>query len=214
MQIYNKNADEALTEFYEAVKYWYLSKTEMEILEELKEKSEETYWHSVKVSKLSAALGICCGLPFAVLKRVFLGGLLHDVGKVKVSSAILNKEGKLSEEEMKEMRRHSVYGEELLRNEAGENDKTILDIVRHHHEKLGGTGYPDGVWERALSVQIVSVADIYDALTSDRCYRKGYDTEQAFSILLHDGGINQKVVGRLRFLIGREKVTSIAFGNA
>ena len=150
------------------MKTLYLSAEELNMLDALRRKSEETYFHSRNVSKLAVALGISCRLSWEAIQILRMGGLLHDVGKLKVPSAILNKKGSLNTDEMREMRRHSAYGEMLLRGTAGVRDESVLNIVRHHHEKIGGKGYPDGFPENHLLVQIVTVADIYDALRSDR----------------------------------------------
>ncbi len=184
------------------MKTLYLSDEELNILDALRRKSEETYFHSRNVSKLAVALGISCRLSWEAIRILRMGGLLHDVGKLKVPSAILNKKGSLNADEMREMRRHSAYGEMLLRGKAGVRDESVLNIVRHHHEKIFGKGYPDGIPENHLLVQIVTVADIYDALRSDRCYRKGYDREKAFAILYADNGINRRIVDRLYAVSG------------
>lgn len=180
----------------------YLSDEERNILDALRRKSEETYFHSMNVAKLAVAVGISYRLSQEAIRTLRMGGLLHDVGKLKVPSAILNKRGSLNADEMREMRRHSAYGEMLLRGKAGERNESVLNIVRHHHEKISGMGYPDGLSENHFLVQIVTVADIYDALRSDRCYRKGYDREKAFAILYDDGGINQNIVDRLYTVSG------------
>ena len=184
------------------MKTLYLSAEELNMLDALRRKSEETYFHSRNVSKLAVALGISCRLSWEAIQILRMGGLLHDVGKLKVPSAILNKKGSLNTDEMREMRRHSAYGEMLLRGTAGVRDEFVLNIVRHHHEKIGGKGYPDGLPENHLLVQIVTVADIYDALRSDRCYRKGYDREKVFAILYADNGINRRIVDRLYTVSG------------
>ncbi|MCM1136270.1 MAG: HD domain-containing protein [Clostridium sp.] len=206
MQIFNRKADAELTEFYEIMRILYLSKAEADILEALRRKSEETYWHCVKVARLALTLGISCGLPSEELEPLSIGGLLHDVGKLKIAPEILNKNGKLNEGELQEMRRHSEYGEELLRDKAGETNRTVLDIVRHHHEKVGGTGYPDGIWERHLPVQIVAVADIYDALTSNRCYRKAWDDGKALTLLYEDEGLERRLVKKLQGLVNNRAI--------
>ena len=184
------------------MKTLYLSAEELNMLDALRRKSEETYFHSRNVSKLAVALGISCRLSWEAIQILRMGGLLHDVGKLKVPSAILNKKGSLNADEMREMRRHSAYGEMLLRGTAGVRDESVLNIVRHHHEKIGGKGYPDGFPENHLLVQIVTVADIYDALRSDRCYRKVYDREKVFAILYADNGINRRIVDRLYTVSG------------
>lgn len=193
MQLYNRKT-------YTNPVSFYLLEKERNLLEALRKKSEETYLHSVSVSRLAVELGISCRLSRRALGVLGKGGLLHDVGKLEVPDDILNKKGSLDAEEAKVMHSHSAYGEKLLRSAADERDEAVLNIVRHHHEKINGNGYPDGICERLFLVQIITVADIYNALRSNRCYRKGYGREKAFAILYSDNGINHHIVDRLYML--------------
>lgn len=116
---------------------------------------------------------------------------LHDIGKIKIPESILNKPGKLTNEEWKIMKKHTLDGEEiLLEANIDQNSKFMhiaRDICRHHHEKYDGLGYPDGLKgdDIPLSAQVVSLADVYDALTSDRCYKKAYSHEEAIQMILN-----------------------------
>ncbi len=115
---------------------------------------------------------------------------LHDIGKIKTPDAILNKPGKLTDEEWVTMKRHTVDGEELLKKSAHGQDNefihTACAIARWHHEKYNGTGYPDGLKgdDIPIEAQVVSLADCYDALTSERCYKHAYTHETAVTMLL------------------------------
>lgn len=123
---------------------------------------------------------------------------LHDIGKIKVPRDILNKPDKLTDEEWVLMKSHTVEGEAILKASAyGSNDKfirTACEICRWHHEKYDGKGYPDGLSgdDIPIAAQVVSVADIYDALTSDRCYKSAFSHETAIQMLLNGecGAIN------------------------
>lgn len=114
---------------------------------------------------------------------------LHDIGKMLIPAEILNKPGKLTDEQWEIMKKHTVYGDELLNGiNVGQDEKLLRivhDICRHHHERYDGSGYPDGLTgdRIPISAQVVSIADVYDALTSERCYKKAYTHEQAIRMI-------------------------------
>ena len=116
---------------------------------------------------------------------------LHDIGKIKVPEEVLNKPGKLTDEEWKLMKKHTVDGEELLKraklDEDSEFVRTARSICRWHHEKYDGSGYPDGLKgdQIPIAAQVVSMADVYDALTSERCYKKAFTHEKAVEMILN-----------------------------
>lgn len=116
---------------------------------------------------------------------------LHDVGKIAISSEILNKPGKLTDEEFEEMKKHTVLGASMLTSlelyRSEDLVKTAAEICRSHHERFDGRGYPDGLRgdEIPISAQIVSVADVYDALVSDRVYKKAFSHEKAIQMILN-----------------------------
>lgn len=116
---------------------------------------------------------------------------LHDIGKISISSSILNKPGRLTEEEFKVIKTHSAIGANMLLELPAEQKKTPLvqvasEICRWHHERYDGNGYPDGLngEEIPISAQVVSLADVYDALISERCYKKAYSHEEALKMIL------------------------------
>lgn len=115
---------------------------------------------------------------------------LHDIGKIMIPEKILNKRGKLTEEEWEIMKKHTVNGDEFLTNIPIDQSellmKTAHEICRHHHERYDGNGYPDGLVgdEIPICAQVVSVADVYDALTSERCYKRAYPHEKAVQMIL------------------------------
>jgi HD-GYP domain-containing protein (c-di-GMP phosphodiesterase class II) len=141
------------------------------------------------VAKLAVAIGERLGLPEGRLRQLALGGLLHDVGKLSVPNEILNKPGRLTDEEFAEIRRHPGAGRELL-NELGGFPPLVLDLVESHHERIDCRGYPNGdpAGELDLAVRILTVADVYDALTADRVYREAWPAERALALLKDEIG--------------------------
>lgn len=156
---------------------------------DLKRFDDYTFHHSVNVTILSIITGISMGLTHGDLYRLGLGALLHDVGKTRVPKEILNKPGKLNDEEFEIIKKHTQEGYDLLK-EKEDIPPTSSTIALFHHEKVNGTGYPHGKKgeETHLFSQIVSVADVYDALISDRPYRKGFTPSEAMEYLLGCSG--------------------------
>ena len=122
---------------------------------------------------------------------ISLGSVLHDIGKIGIDEKILNKPGRLTKEEFEAMKLHTVIGANMLKRLSFYQDEPLIqvsyEICRWHHERYDGNGYPDGLKgdEIPISAQIVSVADVYDALVSDRVYKKAYTHEQAMRMILH-----------------------------
>lgn len=141
----------------------------------LKTIDDYTYMHSVAVCAMMTALARQLGLDEESVAAAAQGGLLHDLGKAAIPNQILNKEGKLTDKEFSLVRLHPKQGYDML---VGNDSVTeqALDIALHHHEKFDGTGYPDGLKgeEISLFARMGAVCDVYDALTSDRCYKKGW----------------------------------------
>ena len=144
-------------------------------LARLKTADNYTYMHSVAVCALMTALAAEAGLAPGQVRSAGLAGLLHDIGKMAVPSAILNKPGSLSEEEFSSVRAHPAAGHRMLQ-EVGEIDPVVLDVCRHHHEKLDGSGYPEGLCGEEISVyaRMGAICDVYDAITSNRPYKQGW----------------------------------------
>ncbi|MBM4089210.1 MAG: HD-GYP domain-containing protein [Planctomycetes bacterium] len=151
-------------------------------------KDAYTCGHSERVALFSRRLGEEFGLDVAVCHQLYLGGLLHDVGKIGVQDATLSKRGRLTEEEFSEIKKHPVRGWEILVEL--ENLTYVWPAVVHHHEHFDGSGYPDALAgdEIPLVARILAVADTYDALTSDRPYRQGMTQERAEAILREGAG--------------------------
>ena len=143
-------------------------------------REHETYAHSSRVRAYTTHLARLLGYPPALLPQLEHAALLHDIGKIAVSDAILLKPGKLTEEEWVEMRKHPAAGEQILTRVSFLRSAAF--IVRHHHERFDGSGYPDGLAREQipLGARIFAFADTLDAMTSDRRYRKapGFDAVQ------------------------------------
>jgi HD-GYP domain-containing protein (c-di-GMP phosphodiesterase class II) len=153
-------------------------------LTKLKEKDEYTAEHSLNVCILSVAFAKHLGMEEMDIRRLGLGGLLHDVGKAKVPLEILNKEGRFTEEEFHIMKLHPVHGQKLLLN-LPEEDRSAIDVAYSHHERIDATGYPRRLKANQIPyiTKIVSVVDTYDAITSNRCYDKGRASMEALDII-------------------------------
>jgi putative nucleotidyltransferase with HDIG domain len=138
-----------------------------------------THGHSERVATYAAALASAMGLDETELQTIRVGAYLHDLGKVRIPHEILNKPGRLTNEEFDEMKRHPEYGIELLASVEFPWD--IRPIIRSHHEKLDGSGYPDRLRgdEIPLSAQLICIVDVYDALTTTRSYRPAMQHQEA-----------------------------------
>lgn len=142
--------------------------------------------HIERVSRLAKEIGQFLGCDKSLCANLVRGGILHDIGKIAVPDSVLNKTGKLTDEEFELIKLHPVRGEEICRSL--KTLRPILSMVRHHHERLDGSGYPDRLEGEAihLPARIMAVCDVFDALTSNRAYRKAMDLTCAMAIL-HDG---------------------------
>ncbi|BDG60625.1 HD-GYP domain-containing protein [Caldinitratiruptor microaerophilus] len=149
-------------------------------MQEIRLHDEYTWGHSVDVCILSTLMGTSLGYDVARLRELAMGAVLHDIGKVTIPESILKKPGPLTEEETAEMRQHTVRGFEILRQSEGIS-LPAAHVAYQHHERWSGGGYPRGLrGEEILEfARVVAVADVYDAMTADRVYRKGYSPERA-----------------------------------
>ncbi|WP_152205622.1 HD-GYP domain-containing protein [Marinobacter changyiensis] len=154
-------------------------------------KNEDAYTaeHCLRVAIYAIAFARFIGLPDDDLEVVGLCGLLHDIGKLRIPYAILNKPGALTPEEIAEMQRHAEYGFQLLQSHHT-LEPIVADVSRHHHERIDGNGYPHQLSECQTSrfARLVSIVDAYDAITSDRCYRAGLSASDALRILYRGRG--------------------------
>jgi HD-GYP domain-containing protein (c-di-GMP phosphodiesterase class II) len=140
--------------------------------------------HSGRVATYARGIGVHLGLTDAELDRVVMAALLHDIGKIGVPDHVLLKQGRLTDEEFGQIKKHPELGWMALKNI--DDFKSISLIVLHHHERMDGGGYPGGLKgnEIPLGARVIAVADSYDALTTDRPYRKARMHEQAVEELL------------------------------
>ena len=146
-------------------------------------KDAYTYGHSKRVSRIAVELASELGVEREDLDWLRLAALLHDIGKIGVPDSILNKAGKLDAEAIEKMKDHPVVGARML--ERIERYREMAGWIRHHHEHFDGTGYPDGLRGKAIPLfsRVIAVADMFDALTSDRSYRKAMSREDALAVL-------------------------------
>lgn len=152
-------------------------------LNNIRDKNEDTYAHCVNVAFYSMLIAKWLTLPKEKIEEVIQAGLLHDIGKVEIPDEILNKPGKLLEFELEIMQRHSLIGYYCLKN-ITEISQPIKEAVLSHHERVDGSGYPYGLKgdEIDLYAKIIAIADVYDAMTQDRVYKKGVNPFVAFEM--------------------------------
>lgn len=151
-------------------------------------KDEYTESHTQRVANTALHVGTRLGLQESDLVALYRGGLIHDIGKIGVPDAVLRKPGPLNAEEERQMRAHPVIGESIVKPLSSAAD--VLTIVRHHHERFDGGGYPDGLCGHKIPLlaRIVSVCDAYDALASDRPYRARRNPDEAIETLMRGAG--------------------------
>jgi putative nucleotidyltransferase with HDIG domain len=144
--------------------------------------------HPERVSEQAAALAEEMGLSPERVRDIQIAGLLHDIGKVTVSEGILNKPGKLTRRELVSIRDHPIVGSTLVSQVRG--FEGLVPIIRYHHERFDGRGYPDGLAgeDIPLEARILSVADVFDALTHQRSYRKALSRAEAIAELERSAG--------------------------
>ena len=156
----------------------------------------------MNVCVLSVALGRHICLTEEELKDLGLCGMLHDMGKMLIPSKILNKPGKLAGKEIKIMKYHTTLGLKVLKKSKGRVPLSVINVAYSHHERVDGKGYPRGIGQEQLTraTRIVSICDMYDALTSDRIYRKGCSHLEAIDILTKMSGKHLDYALVLKFI--------------
>jgi HD-GYP domain-containing protein (c-di-GMP phosphodiesterase class II) len=183
------------------------------LLVALAEKDAYTEAHTRRVALRAVQIGDELGLAPERLRDLALGGLLHDVGKLSVPDEHLKKPGPLTDEEFAVVQRHVESGVALI-HELGGFSPTVHQLVRSHHERLDGTGYPDGAREDDLSVdvRILAVCDVYDALISTRVYRSAWSHERAIALLREGSGtaFDARCVKALERVLARERSADLA----
>ena len=169
-------------------------------LDDVRRYHEATFQHCLLVT--GVAVGFALDLRFAAVdvKRLGISATLHDIGKARIPLSILDKPGRLYPAEEEIMRRHPVVGYDLLKDMTGVGPE-VLDGVRHHHEYLDGSGYPDGLMAPQISdlVRLLTIADIFAALVESRPYRPAMSGQSAYNILCRmDGKLEQSLVRAFR----------------
>lgn len=156
-----------------------------ELFTSLQAKDDYTYRHNIAVGTFSGLLGSWLGMERQELLQLTTAALLHDVGKMLVAEDILHKPGKLTDEEFEEMKRHTVYGYEILKETTGITHRQAL-VALQHHERMDGSGYPQGLTGSQIDLfsRIVAVADVFHAMTSIRVYR---DASPFYQVLAQMG---------------------------
>lgn len=149
-------------------------------LARLKTADDYTYMHSVAVCALMVSLARQLGLPEPDVREAGMAGLLHDLGKALMPIKVLNKPGKLTDEEFRVIKNHPVEGHRLL-VEGGSASEIVLDVCLHHHEKVDGSGYPHRLRDEQITLfaKMGAVCDVYDAITSNRPYKAGWDPAES-----------------------------------
>jgi len=154
-------------------------------IDALKVSDEYTFKHSVDVATMSMLIAKKSGLSERDIQKIGMAGLLHDLGKSRIPNEVLNKAGKLTEEEFAIMKKHSLFGYQILKEKKDIPQEVLLGVLQHH-EKINGRGYPMGVSAEQISsyARILSVADIYDALVTERPYKKAFSQQDAIEMIM------------------------------
>ena len=171
-----------------------IEETQREIIYKMGEigesRSNETGNHVKRVANYSKLLATLYGLDEKESEILFTASPMHDIGKVGVPDSILNKPGQLTDDEWKIMRKHTVIGYNILKNSKREILKAAAIVARDHHEKWDGSGYPRRIQGKEIHIygRITAIADVFDALGSDRCYKKAWEDEEIFELLKEQKG--------------------------
>lgn len=187
----------------------YLGPRVRALLVRLADRDTSTAEHTRRVALLAAAVAEELKMPAAARRDLAMGGLLHDIGKLSVPLAILNKPGALDDDEYAQIKRHPGAGRALL-DELGGFPEPVRRLVSDHHERLDGKGYPRGLAAADLDLQtrVLTACDVYDALVSDRVYRSAWPAERALELLRRDSGaaFDPQVVAALERVVGTAEV--------
>lgn len=158
-------------------------------LNDIRSYDDEVFGHSVSVGIMSIMMGVIMGYSEPDLLNLGMGSILHDIGKVTIAPTILNKPGKLTDKEFEVIKGHSVSGFKILRD-IDDSNMFAANIALQHHERFDGSGYPKGLKDQLIQqyARITAIADVYDAVTSDRIYRPAFSSLEAIKILTEGAG--------------------------
>lgn len=156
---------------------------------EIKSYDDYTYIHCVDTCIMAVFLGSTLHLPKDQLRDLSVAAILHDIGKTKISNSIITKQGKLTDEEFSIIQSHPIYGEEILRT-ISSIPSIVIKAVAQHHEKFNGKGYPYGVSGNNINIfaRIISICDVFTAVSANRSYRKRFDPYDAYELILSSAG--------------------------
>ena len=159
-------------------------------MEDIGAKDDATLIHSVSTAVYAVITGRTLGMTKEELKKLAEGALFHDIGKILLDSELLSKQGKLTDEEYDSIMQHPLIGYDILKKQSQFSEESRL-VALQHHERLDGSGYPNGIKGEQITVfsKIVGIADVYDALTAERCYRRSMSNFKAYTMLKKDVGI-------------------------
>jgi putative two-component system response regulator len=185
---YQENLERRVHEQAQRIQELFLQGVQM-LARALEAKDAYTRGHSIRVSRYAVATARRMGFQGALLDGIRLGGELHDIGKIGTRESVLHKPGSLTADEFRQISEHPILGERMLSPLARESPD-VLRIVRSHHERLDGRGFPDGLRGERIPVEarIVAVADAFDAMTTRRPYRESRPPEQAMAELRRVAG--------------------------
>ncbi|MGG1687098.1 HD domain-containing phosphohydrolase [Pseudalkalibacillus sp. NRS-1564] len=179
----------------------------LEVVSKVEEKDRYTFKHSIRVQNSSIKIGKKLHLLKGELDTLIVASVLHDVGKINVPEEILNKAGGLTDEEYDIIKKHPADGAEMVKDTYYSD---ISTIIHQHHERLNGSGYPDGLKDEEITIgaKIIGVSDSYDAMTDDRSYRKAYTPEYAVNELKRLSGVlyDAEVVNALEAVLIEEGI--------
>jgi len=203
-------SDVTLLYFSTQPMFHYLSAITKELVDlakNVEEKDKYTHSHIQRVKDYAVKIANRLGLSKEKVENIGFSSLFHDLGKINIPDEILNKPGKLTENEFEYIKQHPNDGADLVKGTCFEN---ISEIIRQHHERIDGTGYPRGLKDKEIMIEakIIAVADTYDAMTSDRAYRAGFSPEVAVEELERLKGIHydSKVVNALISILKEDNI--------
>jgi putative two-component system response regulator len=188
-QSYQERLEAQLRELDARNKEQFLGQIQMAV-QMLEKKDVYTRGHSKRVSHYGVKTALVLGFTGEILDHIRLGGDLHDIGKIGTRDAVLNKPGPLTASEFDEIKKHVIEGEEIL-EPLRRDHPVVLQIVRHHHERIDGTGFPDGLKGEAIPMvaRVICVVDAFDAMTTNRAYRPSRNPGDAMQELARWAGL-------------------------
>jgi cyclic di-GMP phosphodiesterase len=176
-------------------------------------KDPYTHGHCERLSEYATCLGQRLGLSEEQITAVRRAGIVHDIGKVAIPDAVLLKPGRLTEDEWKIIREHPVVGERICA--PLKSFRLVLPIIRHHHEKFDGSGYPDGLQGAAIPItaRVMQIVDVFDALTTERPYKKAFSVDEALHTMKHEvekGWWDPEIFEQFEQLVRSDKTTLLS----